>query len=131
MPHSTQIVDRVISDRVASHCKRRPFQSTYTIGLPDTPCFFHYSEEEAIEGGQAITLLQIPDDQATALQTKAAAEGLTLEAWLRRLAGLDEPRSRKISYSLAELVAQCDATSPLTEEDRAWMAAPSVGNEAL
>ncbi len=78
-----------------------------------------------------MTLLQIPDDQAAALHAKAAAEGLTLEAWLRRLAGLDEPRSRKGRYNLADLVAQCDTTSPLTEEDSAWLAAPSVGREAL
>ena len=78
-----------------------------------------------------MTLLQIPDDQAAALHAKAAAEGLTLEAWLRRLAGLDEPRSRKGRYNLADLVAQCDATSPLTEKDSAWLDAPSVGREAL
>ena len=78
-----------------------------------------------------MTLLQIPDDQAAALHANAAAEGLTLEAWLHRLAGLDEPRSRKGRYNLADLVAQCDAMSPLTEEDSAWLDAPSVGREAL
>ena len=78
-----------------------------------------------------MTVLQIPDDQATALQTKAAAEGLTLEAWLRRLAGVEESRSPKVQYSLAELLAQCDTSAPPTEEDRAWLAAPIVGNEAL
>lgn len=78
-----------------------------------------------------MTLLQIPDDQAAALHAKAAAEGLTLGAWLRRLAGLDEPRSRKRRYNLADLVAQCDTTSPLTEEDSVWLAVPSAGREAL
>ena len=77
-----------------------------------------------------MTLLQIPDDQAEALQAKAAAEGLTLEAWLRRLAGLDEPSSPRRHYILADLVAQGDTTSPLTEEDSAWLNAPSVGREA-
>lgn len=99
--------------------------------IPDMQYFLHYSEDEAIEGGYAMTVLQIPDDQATALQTKAAAEGLTLEAWLRRLAGVEEPRSPRIRYSLAELVTQCDATSPPTEEDITWLVAPRVGNEAL
>jgi hypothetical protein len=33
-----------------------------------------------------MTLIRIPDRQAAALKAKAAAEGLTLEAWLGRLA---------------------------------------------
>ena len=77
-----------------------------------------------------MTLIQIPDDQAAALQAKAAAQGLTLEAWLRSLAGLDEPRRRAGRYNLADLVAQCDPTAPLSEEDKEWLSAPSVGREA-
>ena len=34
-------------------------------------------------------LIQIPEDQAAALQAKAAAQGLTLEGWLRKQA--EEP----------------------------------------
>ena len=70
--------------------------------------FFYYSGGEDSEGGHFMTLLEIPDDQAAALQAKAAAEGLTLEAWLRRLAGLEESRSPRRHYNLADLVAQCD-----------------------
>jgi hypothetical protein len=33
-----------------------------------------------------MTVIQIPDEQAAALKAKAAAEGLTLEEWLRKLA---------------------------------------------
>ena len=33
-----------------------------------------------------MTLIEIPDDQAAALKTRAAAHGYTLEAWLKRLA---------------------------------------------
>ena len=33
-----------------------------------------------------MTVIELPDDQAAALQAKAAAEGLGLEAWLGRLA---------------------------------------------
>jgi len=33
-----------------------------------------------------MTVIEIPDEQAEALKAKAAAEGLTLEAWLERLA---------------------------------------------
>ena len=77
-----------------------------------------------------MTLLQIPDDQAAALQARAAEEGLTLEAWLRKLAGAEEPRSRRGRYKLADLVSQCDLSVPLSEEDRTWLNAPIVGREA-
>jgi hypothetical protein len=33
-----------------------------------------------------MTVIEIPDDQAAALKAKAAAQGLTLEAWLGKLA---------------------------------------------
>lgn len=32
-------------------------------------------------------------------------------------------------YTLDELLAQCDSNAPLTEEDRIWIGAPSVGRE--
>ncbi len=76
-------------------------------------------------------LIQIPDDQAAALQAKAAAQGLTLEAWLRNLAGLEEPQGHKGRYKLADLVAQCDPGTPLSDEDKAWLNAPDVGREAV
>ena len=33
-----------------------------------------------------MTVIEIPDDQASALKAKAAAQGYTLEVWLKRLA---------------------------------------------
>jgi hypothetical protein len=33
-----------------------------------------------------MTVIEIPDDQAAVLKAKAAAQGLSLEAWLRSLA---------------------------------------------
>jgi hypothetical protein len=33
-----------------------------------------------------MTVIEIPDSQATALKAKAAAQGLTLKAWLGKLA---------------------------------------------
>jgi hypothetical protein len=33
-----------------------------------------------------MTVIEIPDEQAAALKAKAAAEGLSLQAWLTRLA---------------------------------------------
>lgn len=78
-----------------------------------------------------MTMIQIPDDEALALEAKAAAQGLTLEAWLRRLAGLDELLHSKGPYNLADLVAQCDLTIPLSDEDKAWINAPDLGREAV
>jgi plasmid stability protein len=36
--------------------------------------------------GETMTVIELPDDQAAALQARAAAGGLGLEAWLGRLA---------------------------------------------
>ncbi|MBP3729949.1 MAG: antitoxin [Mailhella sp.] len=41
-----------------------------------------------------------------------------------------EPRARK-KYSLQELLAQCDASAPVSDEDGAWTAATAVGKELL
>ncbi len=40
------------------------------------------------------------------------------------------PRTRA-SYSLDELLAQCDETAPVDDEDRAWLDGPPLGNELL
>ena len=40
------------------------------------------------------------------------------------------PRTRP-SYSLEELLAQCDETAPTDDGDRAWLDARPVGNELL
>jgi len=78
-----------------------------------------------------MTLIQIPDDQAAALQAKAAAQGISLEEWLRNLAGLDDAPRRKGKYTLQELLAQCDPSAPLSEEDEAWLNDPATGREAI
>jgi antitoxin ChpS len=38
------------------------------------------------------------------------------------------PRPR---YALAELMAECDLSVPMTDQDRAWDAAPPAGREAI
>jgi hypothetical protein len=76
--------------------------------------------------------IDLPDQQAAALQAKAAAAGLTLEAWLMRLAEAEVRTGRKKGrYSLAELMQQCDQDAPLSDEDREWIDAPPIGREAL
>jgi len=42
-----------------------------------------------------MTVIEIPDSQAAALKAKAAAQGLTLKAWLRKLAE-EEPSTRPL-----------------------------------
>lgn len=39
-----------------------------------------------------------------------------------------EPQPKR-RYTLDELLAQCDPSAPITEEDRAWIDLPSVGRE--
>jgi hypothetical protein len=82
-----------------------------------------------------VTLIQLPDEQAAALRTKAAAQGLTLEDWLGRLAAVEngpaDARRRPGRYKLDELVAQCDLSAAQSVEDRAWLDAPPVGRKAL
>jgi hypothetical protein len=40
-----------------------------------------------------MTVIEIPDDQAAALKARAAAQGLTLERWLEKLATEDAQAS--------------------------------------
>jgi hypothetical protein len=42
-----------------------------------------------------MTLIEIPDPLAAALKAKAAAQGLSLEAWLGKLADEPSPVARK------------------------------------
>ncbi len=76
-------------------------------------------------------VIELSDEQAAALNAKAAAEGLTLEAWLQKLTAIGAPaHAPKDRYSLSELMAQCDLNAPLSEEDRAWLDAPTFRREA-
>jgi plasmid stability protein len=38
-----------------------------------------------------MTVIELPDQQVAALKARAAAQGLTLEAWLRKLADEETP----------------------------------------
>jgi hypothetical protein len=99
----------------------------------DKRLHIHYPEKRQ-QRNLAMTVIELPDDQVAALKARAAAQGLTLEAWFERLSGAASPTShpgpRKSRYSLAELMAQCDANAPLSAEDHAWIDAPAIGREA-
>jgi antitoxin component of MazEF toxin-antitoxin module len=81
-----------------------------------------------------MTVIQLPDELAAALKARAAAQGLSLEAWFEELSGIpvatSQPGPRRFRYSLAELTAQCDASAPLSAGDRAWIDAPAISREA-
>ena len=80
-----------------------------------------------------MTTIELSDEQAAALQAKAAEQGLTLKAWLQELAfaqapvNPSPPAGRR--YRLAELMAQSNAATLLSDEDRSWLDAPAVGRE--
>jgi len=50
-----------------------------------------------------MAVIELPDEQAAALKAKAAAAGLTLEAWLKKLATLEPPDERPLEAA-AEIV---------------------------
>jgi hypothetical protein len=98
------------------------------FGKRDTLVYMLYRKEK---GTNLTTIkIELPDEQAEALKAKAAAEGLSVEDWLRRRVE-QETRLRKGRYSRTELVEKCDPTAPLSNEDREWLDSPSVGREAL
>ena len=66
-------------------------------------------------------VLELSDEQAAALRAKAAAAGLSLEDWLQKLAASETPSPEppKVRCNLFEIMARCDLTASLSDEDRA------------
>jgi plasmid stability protein len=55
-----------------------------------------------------MTVIELPDEQAAALKAKAAAAGLTLEAWLKRLAEAEvETPGEHPLRTAADIVLDC------------------------
>lgn len=75
--------------------------------------------------------IDITQEQAEALKSKAANLGLTLEEWIRQLADPATPRNRLSRYTLEELVAACNPNTPQSTEDLEWLTDPPVGREAI
>ncbi|MCA1793247.1 MAG: antitoxin [Desulfobacteraceae bacterium] len=72
-------------------------------------------------------MLTVPPVILDLLQLHAGATvGLTVEHG--RLLIEPTPRTR---YSLDELLAQCDESAEISEEDRAWLESKPVGSELL
>ncbi len=60
-------------------------------------------------------IIQLSDEQATALEAKVAAQGLTVEQWIQKLAESDPQRSRETRTG-ADLIAALQ-TSPYRDTD--------------
>jgi len=58
-----------------------------------------------------MTTIELSDEQAEALKAKAAAEGLTLEAWLNKLAAPEQPVERPL-HTAAEIILSCMRNVP-------------------
>src|SRR5450631_1215001 len=52
----------------------------------DSPPYMLYAEKRRLTKEPAMTMIELPDEQAAALKAKAAAQGYTLEVWLKKLA---------------------------------------------
>ena len=49
--------------------------------------------------------IKLSDEQATALETKAAAEGLSVEEWIKKLAEPEQPASRP-PHHIADIIVE-------------------------
>jgi antitoxin ChpS len=72
-------------------------------------------------------MLAVPPALLDLLQSSAGAR-VGIEVDNGRL--VIEPQARP-RYTLAELLAQCDASAELSAEDREWLASMPTGNELL
>jgi len=70
-------------------------------------------------------MLAVPPAILDQLHLEAGSTvGLAVDG--ERLVIQPQPKPR---YTLDELLAQCDHSAPITEEDRAWFGLPPVGRE--
>jgi hypothetical protein len=67
---------------------------------------------DEIQGDSFVTVIELTDEQAAALKAKAAAEGLTLEAWFKKLAEA-EPLGERPLQTAADIVLERMRNVPL------------------
>lgn len=70
--------------------------------------------------------LRIP---AVTMRSWGIAEGQSVELQVKAGALVVRPMQKR--YTLAELLAQCDFSQPISAEERAWIDAPPVGLEEI
>lgn len=82
-------------------------------------------------------LLTMGDETAVAIPPNMLAElglsaGSVVELHVSRGTLIVEPSPRKRPrYKLEDLMAQCDLSRPMSDEEREWLDAPDVGNERI
>ena len=59
-----------------------------------------------------MTVIELPDEQAAALKAKAAAAGLTLEAWLNKLASAELSAERPLQTAADIVLARMRNVPP-------------------
>jgi hypothetical protein len=69
-----------------------------------------------------MTVIELPDEQAAALKAQAAAAGLTLEAWLKKLAASEANGQTLDQPSIAHL--QSRDPKEWARQFRAWAPMP-------
>ena len=77
------------------------------------------------EDGPALSLSQ---DAIDALGLK---EGSALEVSIEGSSVLLRPSKQRKKYKIEDLLAECDYSLPMDEEERAWIDAPRVGRELI
>ena len=63
-----------------------------------------------------MTVIEIPDDQAAALKARAAAQGLTLKAWLGKLAKEESPVAPQKPFKTGRGMLAKYGSAPSAEE---------------
>jgi hypothetical protein len=59
-----------------------------------------------IEEEKPMTVIELSDTDAAALKAKATAAGLTLEAWLKQLAGAEEKPPSRPARHIADVIIE-------------------------
>jgi hypothetical protein len=65
-----------------------------------------------------MTVIELPDDQPAALRAQAAAAGLTLEVWVKKLAALEASEEKPVEPPIAHL--QRSNPREWAQQFRAW-----------
>jgi hypothetical protein len=82
---------------IGSECAGVARSGVHTSSVNARRCY------DETQGDSFVTVIELSDEQAAALNAKAAAEGLTLEAWFRKLAE-EEPSGKHPLQTAADIV---------------------------
>src|SRR5437588_3473330 len=98
---------------MSTHLRRAQHSPTLTDEVRDRSLYMLYAGKRA--GVWPMTLIELPDEQAAALKAKAAAQGLSLEGWFKKLAEEETGTQTKPLKSAYGLLAEY-GPAPSAEE---------------